>query len=57
MLCVRDGKVLLRVRPVETEVVLEVVTSVMLITMTIIKYKARCGGIYIEPQHLGGKSR
>lgn len=38
MLFVRDFKALLRVCPVETGVILEVVT---LVTMTEIKYKAR----------------
>lgn len=42
MLYVRDVKALLRVWPMETEVVMEVVTSVMVIAMTVIKYKTGC---------------
>lgn len=57
MLYVRDVKALLRVWPMETEVVMEVVTSVMVIAMTVIKYKTGCGGVYIESQHLGGEGR
>lgn len=53
---VRDFKaLLLRVCPVETRVVLEVVTLVMARTMTVIKYKARCSGICVQPQHFGHK--
>lgn len=54
MLFVEDFKALLRVCSVETGVVMEVVK---LVTMTVIKYKARCSGIYVQPQHFRGKSR
>lgn len=53
---VRNFKaLLLRVCPVGMGVVLEVVILVMARTTIVIKYRARCSGICVQPQHFGHK--